>query len=44
MEADRKPGFWKSFDWKLMAALLFPVALDTLDYTGAVHSLLQTVV
>ena len=29
-----KPGFWKSLDWKLMLALLFPVTLETLDYTG----------
>ncbi|KAF8452359.1 major facilitator superfamily domain-containing protein [Boletus edulis BED1] len=28
-----KLGFWKSIDWKLMAALLFPVTLETLDYT-----------
>ncbi|KAI6144980.1 MFS general substrate transporter [Pisolithus tinctorius] len=29
----KQPGFWKSFDWKLMLALLFPVTLETLDYT-----------
>ena len=29
-----KPGFWKLLDWKLMFALLFPVTLETLDYTG----------
>ncbi|KAF9237176.1 major facilitator superfamily domain-containing protein [Melanogaster broomeanus] len=27
------PGFWKSVDWKLVLALLFPVMLETLDYT-----------
>ncbi|KAG6328647.1 hypothetical protein ID866_10442, partial [Astraeus odoratus] len=32
-DAPKQPGFWKSFDWKLMAALLFPVTLETLDYT-----------
>lgn len=31
---NRKPGFWKSVDWKLMFALLIPVTLETLDYTG----------
>lgn len=31
----KQPGFWKSFDWKLMLALLFPVTLETLDYTGS---------
>jgi hypothetical protein len=29
----QKPGFWKSLDWKMMLALLFPVTLETLDYT-----------
>lgn len=29
----KQPGFWKSFEWKLMLALLFPVTLETLDYT-----------
>lgn len=29
----KQPGFWKTFDWKLMLALLFPVTLETLDYT-----------
>lgn len=29
-----KPGFWKSVDWKLMVALVLPVTLETLDYTG----------
>lgn len=29
----KRPGFWKSFEWKLMLALLFPVTLETLDYT-----------
>lgn len=29
----KPPGFWKSFEWKLMLALLFPVTLETLDYT-----------
>ncbi|KAF9237186.1 MFS general substrate transporter [Melanogaster broomeanus] len=27
------PGFWQSVDWKLTLALLFPVMLETLDYT-----------
>lgn len=27
-------GFWRSLDWKLMLALLFPTMLETLDYTG----------
>ncbi|KAI6041578.1 major facilitator superfamily domain-containing protein [Pisolithus marmoratus] len=29
----KQPGFWRLFDWKLMLALLFPVTLETLDYT-----------
>lgn len=33
-EEPKPPGFWKSIDWKLMLALLFPVTLETLDYTG----------
>jgi len=33
-EEPKRPGFWKSIDWKLMIALLFPVTLETLDYTG----------
>ncbi|KIM64639.1 hypothetical protein SCLCIDRAFT_1213142 [Scleroderma citrinum Foug A] len=32
-EEPKPPGFWKSIDWKLMLALLFPVTLETLDYT-----------
>ncbi|KAG9313702.1 MFS general substrate transporter [Chiua virens] len=32
-EAPAKSGICKSFDWKLMLALLFPVTLETLDYT-----------
>ena len=31
----KKPGFWKSLNWKLMLGLLFPVTLETLDYTGS---------
>ncbi|KAI9569317.1 MFS general substrate transporter [Boletus coccyginus] len=27
-------GFWRSLDWKLMLALLFPMMLETLDYRG----------
>ncbi|KAF9224680.1 MFS general substrate transporter [Gyrodon lividus] len=32
-DINRKPGFWKLLDWKLMLALVFPVTLETLDYT-----------
>ncbi|KAH7911456.1 major facilitator superfamily domain-containing protein [Hygrophoropsis aurantiaca] len=30
---DAKPGFWKSLNYKLLAALALPVLLETLDYT-----------
>lgn len=30
----KQAGLWMSIDWKLMAALVLPVSLDTLDYTG----------
>jgi hypothetical protein len=33
----KKAGFWKSFDWPLMGALLIPVVLETLDYTSEFH-------
>jgi len=33
-EGFKQPGLWKSIDWKLMAALVLPLSLDTLDYTG----------
>lgn len=32
-EGFKQPGLWKSIDWKLMAALVLPLSLDTLDYT-----------
>ena len=34
----KKAGFCKSIDWKLMGALIIPVTLETLDYTGELHS------
>ncbi|KAL4071818.1 MFS general substrate transporter [Scleroderma citrinum] len=32
-EEPKQPGFWKSIDWRLMCALVFPVTVETLDYT-----------
>jgi hypothetical protein len=34
MSKVKEGGFWKQFDWRLMFALIIPVILETLDYTG----------